>query len=56
MLDKYFYSVREAAVLLGLTVKDLERLIDKGIVACQKTPGGHRKIAKDVLSSVKVDI
>lgn len=35
---------REAAELLGVTTKTVGRWADRGLLACERTIGGHRRI------------
>ena len=39
-------GVKEAAQILGTSVDTLRRLIDRGEVKAEKTPGGHRRLTR----------
>lgn len=38
------YSTRDVAVLLGLAVRSVQLMVDRGELQAWKTPGGHRRI------------
>jgi excisionase family DNA binding protein len=37
-------STRQVAQLLGVTVRTVQLMVDRGELAAWKTPGGHRRI------------
>jgi excisionase family DNA binding protein len=41
-----FCSTRDAAVLLGVSVKTVQLWVEGGILQAWKTPGGHRRVTK----------
>src|SRR5687768_17308739 len=38
------YSTRDVAALLGLAVRSVQLMVDRGELQAWKTPGGHRRI------------
>lgn len=40
------YTTREVAQLLGLAVRSVQLMVDRGELEAWKTPGGHRRIAR----------
>ena len=44
------YTVSEAATLLGVTPSKLRRMCDSGVLHCNRTAGGQRRIAVAVLN------
>lgn len=41
------YSTLEVARLLGMAVRSVQMMVDRGELQAWKTPGGHRRIARD---------
>ncbi len=41
------YSTLEVARLLGMAVRSVQLMVDRGELAAWKTPGGHRRILRD---------
>ena len=41
-----FCSTRDAAVLLGVSVKTVQLWVESGVLQAWKTPGGHRRVTK----------
>ena len=41
------YTTLEVARLLGLAVRSVQLMVDRGDLEAWKTPGGHRRIARD---------
>ena len=41
------YTTFEAAALLGLAVRSVQLMVDRGELQAWKTPGGHRRIARE---------
>jgi len=48
------YTTAQAAVELGVTTSTVIKWVEKGLVLCTKTLGGHRRISKDELVRVKI--
>ncbi|WP_374673174.1 response regulator [Ideonella sp.] len=46
------YSTLEAARLLGMAVRSVQLMVDRGELQAWKTPGGHRRIAGTSLEAV----
>ncbi|MBI5268225.1 MAG: response regulator [Burkholderiales bacterium] len=46
------YSTLEAARLLGMAVRSVQLMVDRGELQAWKTPGGHRRIDRASLESV----
>jgi hypothetical protein len=42
-------SLRPASQLSGITPSTLRRMADSGLIACRKTPQGHRRFLKSAL-------
>ena len=40
------YSTREVAEMLGMAVRSVQLMVDRGELHAWKTPGGHRRIAR----------
>jgi excisionase family DNA binding protein len=40
------YTTREVARLLGMSVRSVQLMVDRGELEAWKTPGGHRRIAR----------
>jgi excisionase family DNA binding protein len=45
--DRRDFSTMEVARLLGLAVRSVQLMVDRGELSAWKTPGGHRRIARD---------
>ena len=43
-------STLQAARLLGMAVRSVQLMVDRGELAAWKTPGGHRRISRDSLT------
>ncbi len=41
------FTTREVAKLLGMAVRSVQLMVDRGELDAWKTPGGHRRIARD---------
>ncbi|MCX7178861.1 MAG: response regulator [Proteobacteria bacterium] len=51
-----YYTTRDAAKLLGVSVRTVQQWVDKGDLASWKTTGGHRRVMRNsVLRMVKED-
>ena len=46
-VEKTFCTTREAATLLGVSVGTTQLWVDHGLLSAWKTPGGHRRVARD---------
>ena len=46
-VEKTFCTTREAATLLGVSVGTTQLWVDNGLLSAWKTPGGHRRVARD---------
>lgn len=46
ILTDSHYTTREAARMLGLAVRSVQLMVDRGELQAWKTPGGHRRISK----------
>ena len=46
-----FYSTREAAVKLGLSLGTVQKMVETGALSASKTSGGHRRVLASSLSS-----
>ena len=44
MKDKQLFSPKQIGLALGVSEASIKRWVDKGIIECIKTDGGHRKI------------
>ncbi len=44
--DRSDFSTMEVARLLGLAVRSVQLMVDRGELSAWKTPGGHRRIAR----------
>jgi len=49
MAAKDLFSTRELARICGVSESTIKRWADEGLLACIKTPGGHRKFRLDAL-------
>lgn len=45
-------STREAANLLGVSVRTIQLWVEQGLLSAWKTPGGHRRIVQESLLSL----
>ncbi len=48
-----FISTREAAALLGVGTTSIKRWADEGVLACEKTVGGHRRFSRDAVLGLR---
>lgn len=46
------YSTQQAAKLLGLAVRSVQLMVDRGELQAWKTPGGHRRISRESIQRV----
>lgn len=49
MNDKSFFTTHEAAALLKVTPRTVQLWCESGVLAFQKTQGGHRRIPRDAV-------
>lgn len=47
------FSTTEAAKLLGLAVRSVQLMVDRGELQAWRTPGGHRRITRDSIQQVR---
>jgi excisionase family DNA binding protein len=47
MTDRPHYTSIETAHLLGLAVRSVQLMVDRGELTAWKTPGGHRRISRE---------
>ncbi|MGC3982389.1 MAG: response regulator [Steroidobacteraceae bacterium] len=47
-----FYSTRDAAGELGVSIKTVQMWVESGVLQAWKTPGGHRRITRDSVRSM----
>ncbi|MEI7612583.1 MAG: response regulator [Betaproteobacteria bacterium] len=52
MVKKTFCSTREAAGLLGISVRTTQIWVEKGLLDAWKTPGGHRRVSRDSIDKL----
>ena len=44
MKDNKVFSPKQVAMALGVSEASIKRWVDKGLIECIKTDGGHRKV------------
>ncbi len=49
--DRADFSTMEVAKLLGMAVRSVQLMVDRGELSAWKTPGGHRRISRDSVES-----
>lgn len=49
-LDQDHYSTTEASRLLGLAVRSIQMMVDRGDLDAWRTPGGHRRISRESIA------
>jgi putative resolvase len=54
-MNKRYYTIGEAASLLGVAVVTLRRWVNNHQLTCERTFGGHRRFKHDVLFPSAVD-
>ena len=47
MIEKTFCTTREAAKLLGISVRTTQLWVESGLLTAWKTAGGHRRVSRD---------
>ena len=50
------YTTLEAARLLGMSVRSVQLMVDRGELQAWKTPGGHRRIARASLEHLRAAV
>src|ERR1700742_436305 len=50
--DAEFCSTRDAAELLGVSIKTAQLWVENGVLQAWKTPGGHRRIRRDSVDAM----
>ncbi|WP_018953826.1 response regulator [Thioalkalivibrio sulfidiphilus] len=48
-----FYTTREAAKVLGVSLTTVQLWVEAGILPAWKTPGGHRRLARDAVDRLQ---
>jgi excisionase family DNA binding protein len=46
-----FYSTREAANILGLSLGTIQKMVENGVLSAWKTSGGHRRVMATSVNS-----
>ena len=49
--DRADFSTMEVAKMLGMAVRSVQLMVDRGELSAWKTPGGHRRISRDSVES-----
>jgi len=49
MSSDAYYTTLEVAKMLGMAVRSIQLMVDRGDLQAWKTPGGHRRITRDSL-------
>ena len=52
MIEKTFCTTREAAKLLGISVRTVQLWVENGLLSAWKTAGGHRRVSRDAVESL----
>jgi excisionase family DNA binding protein len=50
--ESEFYSTRDAAERLGVSIKTAQSWVETGVLQAWKTPGGHRRIHRDSVDAL----
>jgi excisionase family DNA binding protein len=53
MEDDPILTTREAAVLLGVSVRTVQTWVEEGAIDSWKTPGGHRRLRKSAVAALR---
>ena len=51
-MSKETYTTREAAELLGVSLRTVQLWVEKGTLSAWKTAGGHRRISRESLDGL----
>lgn len=51
-IDQPYVSTREAADMLGISLRSAQLWVENGVLVAWKTPGGHRRILKSSVDQV----
>lgn len=51
-VDAVFLTVAETARLFRVDPKTVNRWTDRGLLACIRTPGGHRRISEESVQAL----
>jgi len=49
MSSSNYYTTLEVAKILGMAVRSVQLMVDRGDLQAWKTPGGHRRITRESL-------
>jgi excisionase family DNA binding protein len=49
------YTTREVALMLGMAVRSVQLMVDRGDLDAWKTPGGHRRISRQSVERWRAD-
>ena len=52
MIEKTFCTTREAAELLGISVRTTQLWVESGLLTAWKTAGGHRRVSRESVLSL----
>jgi excisionase family DNA binding protein len=52
MVKKTFCTTREAAELLGISVRTTQLWVESGLLSAWKTVGGHRRVSRDSVEQI----
>jgi len=50
--ESAFYSTRDAAERLGVSIKTAQAWVEAGVLRAWKTPGGHRRISRESVDAL----
>ena len=50
--DPSLLSTGQAALLLGVSMDTIARMLDAGELPAERTPGGHRRVAKRAVDAL----
>ncbi|WP_347557858.1 excisionase family DNA-binding protein [Robbsia sp. KACC 23696] len=53
MLDDAILTTREAAKLLGVSVRTVQTWVEEGVINSWKTPGGHRRVRESAVLALR---
>ena len=52
MIEKTFCTTREAAAMLGVSVRTVQLWVESGLLTAWKTTGGHRRVSRDSVAGL----